>query len=147
MEYTSRSEIETRQIANRILEEALRRGARPVVLALYGELGAGKTTFVKKLAEAVGIKDEIRSPTFLIVREFDIGPPGGGLERLIHIDAYRIDSSQELIDLGLEKILQDPKNLVVIEWAERAEELLPPSATRIRFEIIGEHERKLFVNS
>ena len=93
-----------------------------VVLALHGELGAGKTCFVQGLAQALGIRRPITSPTFTLVQEYR------ALRRLVHIDLYRIGSPDELLHLGFEDYLHQD-GVVAIEWAERAGDILP-STTR-----------------
>lgn len=85
------------------------------VIALSGELGAGKTTFVQGFAEGLGIKDKIISPTFLIIRQYPIPDQKNFF---YHIDLYRIEKVS-LEDLGLKEILTEPGNIVVIEWPER----------------------------
>ncbi|MCG2686474.1 tRNA (adenosine(37)-N6)-threonylcarbamoyltransferase complex ATPase subunit type 1 TsaE [Candidatus Parcubacteria bacterium] len=99
------------------------------VLALYGELGSGKTTFVQGLAEGLGIKDRVLSPTFVLMRQYDCH-----IGRFSHIDCYRIDTMEQAEGLGLEEIFADPHAVVAIEWAERVEELLPQNCLRIYFE-------------
>lgn len=91
------------------------------VIALSGDLGAGKTTFAQGFAEGLGIKDRIVSPTFLIIRKY---PVPDKKSFFYHIDLYRMEN----IDLkysGLEEILSEPSNIVLIEWAEKISEYLP----------------------
>ena len=133
------------EIVNEIVNRAFKSKARPIVLALHGELGAGKTTFVQALAKELGVEEEVRSPTFLLIRAFKLIKPKDGIEHLVHIDCYRITSAKELLDLGLKNILADPKNIVAVEWAERVAEYLPQNAIHLTFEITGEKERKIFI--
>jgi tRNA threonylcarbamoyladenosine biosynthesis protein TsaE len=110
---TTRSESET-AAAGRELAAIL--GAGDVVL-LYGDLGAGKTAFVKGLAEGLGVsRDEVTSPTFTLVQEYR-----GGRLTLFHVDLYRLDDPREIDDLGLDEIADG--GVLAIEWAEK----LPPS--------------------
>lgn len=96
------------------------------VLALHGELGAGKSCFVQGLAQALGIIRPITSPTFTLVQEYQ------GSCRLVHMDLYRIGSPDDLLHLGFEEyLLQD--GVMAIEWAERAGDLLPPEAHHLYF--------------
>lgn len=111
------------------------RGAR--VLALAGALGAGKTTFVQGLARSLGAKDTVRSPTFILMQPFNVRVPQSKrvlFSRVWHIDCYRIESPKELQILGLDAILKDPRNLVVIEWADKIESLLPKDTVWVKFE-------------
>ena len=102
-----------------------RRFASPVVLALHGELGSGKTCFVQGLADALGILEPVTSPTYTLIREYS------GRERLVHVDLYRVNSPAETYGLGLEDLLAEDA-FIAIEWAEHAVDLLPRSTIRIR---------------
>ncbi len=131
------------------------------VIALYGELGSGKTTFVQGMTKGLGIKQRIISPTFVIVRQYKISPPrspfghlGGGeattstparCNAFYHVDLYRIESKNELKGLGLEEIISDPQNIVAIEWAEKIKDLLPKKRIDIYFEYIDEHKRRITI--
>lgn len=101
---------------------------RDAVLALSGNLGAGKTTFVQGLAAGLGIKDPIQSPTFILLNLYD---------RLAHFDLYRLKKTKDFVDLGFQEYLET--NLIcAIEWPERIEELLPKRTIRVHFEYLGE---------
>jgi len=113
------------------------------VLALQGDLGAGKTAFVKSLGKELSISDNVTSPTFVIMKLFDVS--NSKYKKLIHIDAYRLDNEKELEVLGWREIIKDPKNLVAIEWPERVEGLIPSSAIRIKFEFVDEETRNVAV--
>lgn len=107
------------------------------LICLYGDLGSGKTTFVQGLARGLGIKKRILSPTFLIVREYP---------NFYHLDLYRLQKSQEIVDLGFKEMMENPQNVVVIEWAEKAKDLLPQKRIEINFEIVNENERKITIS-
>lgn len=111
-------------------------------MALSGELGSGKTTFVQGIAKGLGVKKQIVSPTFIIMREY-----AGEKLNFYHVDLYRLegDLGSELENLGLTDIWEDPKNVVVIEWAEKAEKYLPKSTKWIKFENLGEEQRKISI--
>ena len=96
------------------------------VIALRGDLGAGKTTFVQGLARGLGVRARVSSPTFVLVNEYPVGPGTHG-PRLIHIDTYRLGSAArgEADAMGLEELLEDPDAIIAIEWAERIADLLP----------------------
>jgi len=112
------------------------------VLALVGELGSGKTTFVQGLAKGLGVTKQIVSPTFIIMREYV-----GKSFNFDHVDLYRLegDLKNELDSLGLTDIWMDPKNVVVIEWAEKARDYLPEGTKWVRFENLGEDGRKIVI--
>ena len=118
------------------LARELRRGD---VIALSGELGAGKTALVKGVARGLGIAVEVTSPTFTLIHEY-----GGGRLALYHIDLYRIDSLPQALAIGIEDYLNGT-GVTVIEWAERIASLLPPHTTRIRIESLGENTRRIEV--
>lgn len=104
-----------------------------LVIAFYGKMGAGKTTFIKALCEELGAEDVITSPTFAIVNEYSL-PLGGRLEgALYHFDFYRIKKIEEVYDMGYEDYFYSG-NLCLIEWPELIEDLLPENALRVTIE-------------
>jgi len=115
--------------------------AGATVLALYGDLGSGKTTFVQELGKHLGIMHSMQSPTFVIMKRYKL--PTTGYKSFIHIDAYRLDKPEELARLGFEQLRADPDNLIAIEWAERIEKFLPRDCTRIRFGFVNETIREI----
>lgn len=119
------------------------------VIALYGNLGAGKTTFTKEIANYLKISEKITSPTFNILKTFEIKHPENKnikFKKLIHIDTYRLDLPEELERLGFLDLISDPKNLIVIEWPEIVEEILPENTVKVKFEIIDHTTRELNIN-
>ena len=110
-------------IADTILGLLESRPTSATVLALEGDLGAGKTTLTKTVAEILGVQETVVSPTFVIAKFYT--PTKGLFTRLVHIDAYRIDSLSELGPLGFESLLADPNTLIIVEWPERIKEALP----------------------
>lgn len=105
------------------------------VLALHGDLGAGKTTFVQSLAKEVGVSDVVTSPTFVIMKKYST--ESSQWPNLVHIDAYRLDEIEELKVLGLEGELSDSNNLICIEWAEKVKSLLPENTINLYFSLAG----------
>ena len=104
-----------------------------LIIAFYGKMGAGKTTFIKALCEELGVEDVITSPTFAIVNEYSL-PLGGRLEgALYHFDFYRIKKIEEVYDMGYEDYFYSG-NLCLIEWPELIEDLLPEDALRVTIE-------------
>lgn len=111
------------------------------VLGLVGDLGSGKTTFTQGVAEALGVRGAVTSPTFVIEKVYDL--EGGPWGQLIHIDTYRLERADELLTLGWERIIKPPENLVLVEWADRVGELLPASARKLYFKFIDEETREI----
>lgn len=119
------------------------------ILALVGDLGSGKTTFTQFLAKELGVKENVTSPTFVLMKKYKIEKlrkqKNKKIKRyLYHLDAYRLSSPDEALDLGLEEIWSDPKNITVIEWADRIADILPEKRIEIAFSL--EKERKVMVN-
>lgn len=93
------------------------------VLGLYGNLGAGKTTFTQATCRYLEISENITSPTFVIMKIYEL--TNKKFTHLIHIDAYRLEKSEELLRLGWNEMISDPKNLILIEWPEKVEDIMP----------------------
>jgi tRNA threonylcarbamoyl adenosine modification protein YjeE len=109
-----------------------------LIVGLSGHLGAGKTAFVKEAARALGVTEDVTSPTFVIMKIYETTPVGAlkdiPWKRLIHIDAYRLERREELEALGWEKLVADPHNLIMVEWPENVGLDDLPESSHIRFE-------------
>lgn len=138
MQHTVSSAQDMRQIAAD-MARTLEKKSAATVITLSGELGAGKTTFTQGLAEALGIKETVNSPTFILEKVYKLA--GQKFSHLIHMDAYRLKGPHEMRVLGWEEIVREPENLIVLEWPERVEALMPKGAIRIRIDIDGEARR------
>jgi tRNA threonylcarbamoyladenosine biosynthesis protein TsaE len=114
---------------------------------LYGELGYGKTTFIQGLARGLGIEKKIISPTFIIMRSYTISGNESGINHFYHVDLYRINHEQEIIDLGLPDFIKDPQNVVAIEWPGKMGKLLPDKRIDIRLEYLDEDKRSITINN
>ncbi len=122
------AEEDTTAIAQEVLSWLSPSETGATVLALQGDLGAGKTTLTKTIAKLLEVQETVVSPTFVIAKFYEPLRNAQGLrpfERIAHLDAYRIESIDELIPLGWEKIIQEPHTLVIVEWPERIAEALP----------------------
>lgn len=113
--YESKSDKDTRSIG----QEFAKRLKPGDCVFLYGDLGFGKTTFVKGVAAGLGINSRIISPTFVVVRSHHIQDQKSKIQGLIHIDLYRIESKKQLVEIGLEEVLQDKNSIKLVEWPER----------------------------
>ncbi len=110
------------------------------IIGLSGDLGAGKTTLVQAIGKVLGVDETIVSPTFVIAKYYNTRTET--FQKLIHIDAYRIEDPQEMNVLGWDTICSEPQTLVVVEWPERIEALLPDSTHRYRI-MHSKHERHI----
>lgn len=138
MEIISHSPAETEALG----EKFGRAAERGLVIALSGDLGAGKTQFVRGVARGLGIGGRVHSPTFTLVNEY-----GGGRMKLFHLDLYRLETAEQIFSAGIEEYLQ-PEGVSVVEWAERIYDLRFTIANlkNVRIEVLGETERKIICN-
>lgn len=123
-EIISRSLVETEKIAADWLEKisaGREKASEALVVGLSGQLGAGKTAFVKLVAQKLGLANNVTSPTFVLMKIYPLSrkEPGQTVwDRLVHIDAYRLSGPDEMKVLGLDELKKDPRNLILIEWPE-----------------------------
>ena len=120
LELRARTAEETREVGE-AMSASLR--ARDAVV-LTGELGAGKTTFVQGVARGLGIEDQVSSPTFTLVKEYR------GILDIAHVDVYRLERVQDVVDLGLDE-LGDGEGVLLVEWGDAVEDLLPDDRLRV----------------
>jgi tRNA threonylcarbamoyladenosine biosynthesis protein TsaE len=155
------SRAEAQNLDSRLHGNDGRDGA--TVLALQGNLGGGKTTFLQGFAHGLGIKEKITSPTYVILKHFRLPSLRAKRSNLkvqiasspeaprnddsftdfYHIDCYRINKPEEILELGFEEIISDPKNIVAIEWPEKIKELLPKDTIEIEFKFVDEKTREI----
>lgn len=124
-----------------IFVDSLSVGTTATVVGLYGNLGAGKTAFVKAIASVFGTTRTVTSPTFVIEKVYKL--IAQKFECLIHIDAYRLKDSSEIKVLGWDTLVSNPKNIIIVEWADIIEDILPEDAKRIYFKISSDTLRTL----
>ena len=137
---------ETEKIAAKWLSDVARSHPSPdeaVLVGLSGHLGAGKTAFVKAVAKALGVAETVTSPTFVIMKIYEVGEDSLDIpwRRLVHIDAYRLERAEELEALSFEKLVADSHNLIMVEWPENVglTQFSPLSDIKIKIED-GKHE-------
>src|SRR3972149_1022484 len=115
------------------------------VVALYGDLGAGKTTFIKGLAQGLGYKKGVYSPTFIFIRTYHLNDQRSKIKNLHHIDLYRAEDISQLSSVGLEEFLVDKEAVVVIEWPEKIEEELPSGTIKVKIDYLEDNKRNIKV--
>ena len=113
------------------------------LVTLSGDLGAGKTAFTKAVARALCVEETVNSPTFVLEKIYQLGGETPKLERLIHIDAYRLETGSELTPLGFDELMQDSGNLILLEWPEKVADALPAPAIRISFVVHPNESRTI----
>jgi tRNA threonylcarbamoyladenosine biosynthesis protein TsaE len=118
-------------LAQEILERLPQKSDAATLVALSGELGAGKTTFVQALAKELGVKGSVQSPTYVLMKSYPVLYKN--FSRLVHVDLYRLEKPEEFAALKPEEFLNDQHNLVCLEWPERASKALPKPDLTIKF--------------
>lgn len=143
--YFTNSPGETKKIgqllAEKILKSKPKKGAQ--VLALKGDLGGGKTTFLKGFAKGLKVRKKILSPTFLIFKKFKIR--NKDFKNFYHFDCYRIQKPKEILELDFKKIISEPQNIVAVEWAERIKKILPQNIIWVFFGFLNKKKRKVLI--
>ena len=130
---TTYSEDDTIELAQNIESEKFPN----MVICLIGDLGSGKTVFAIAFAKALGINDNITSPTFNIIKEYD-----GGEMKMFHMDVYRLSDIKQ--DLGIEEYFTK-RGVCIIEWADLIEDILPKNRLDIKFKMIDENTRQIVI--
>ena len=147
MEFITKSENETEKIARKLAEELKTKK----ILALKGNLGSGKTVFVKGLAKGLKIKEVITSPTFVFIKEYPIKKSQTSnlkpqtYSSLIHVDCYRVKNEKDAETIGLIDHLKQKNNIIVIEWSENVMHILPKNIIKVNFENLGKSIRKISI--
>lgn len=136
--YTTNNPEQTKQLA-KSLASRLKGGE---TIGLIGDFGAGKTVFVQGLAKAFSIKETVNSPTFVLMKIYNT--TNTKIKTLVHVDAYRLNGSVELKDIGLEEYLGRKDAVALIEWAEKVKDILPKDSMIINFEI-GSNENQRII--
>lgn len=121
------------------------RGGAPRAVTFDGEMGAGKTTLIRSLVAALGAdgSDGANSPSFAIANDYGLTPEG---LNVFHFDLYRLENAAEAMDIGFEDYLDDPRNICLIEWPDRADELLPAELTRVSITLLPDRTRRVTVS-
>ncbi|MFA6526229.1 MAG: tRNA (adenosine(37)-N6)-threonylcarbamoyltransferase complex ATPase subunit type 1 TsaE [Candidatus Buchananbacteria bacterium] len=145
MKYSSKSEKDTYNLAKKFAAK-LHGGE---VLCLIGDLGAGKTAFTKGIAAGLGISNTITSPTFVLMKNYEVKSQKfvkSKVKYLVHIDAYRLDNGEQLVDIGVLDYFKDHNCITVIEWADRVKDIWPDKVIKIEFKILKGDKREIRIN-
>lgn len=134
MKFISNSEQETYDFAKKFASTL--KGGK--IIGLAGDLGAGKTVFTKGLAAGLGVKQTITSPTFVLMKIYDVKKPT--IKKLVHIDAYRIKSAQNLIAIGTDEYFNKADTITIIEWVDKIKKILPNKIKCVNI-FINNHQR------
>lgn len=126
------------EVINDILESSNFKDT-PLIITLEGDLGAGKTTFTQELGKKLGVSEPVTSPTFTIMKQYPLS--GGIADSLIHIDAYRIESEEEVAPLHFESLFVKPRTIICIEWPSHIESIIPDTAIKVSISIKEKEER------
>jgi len=156
IKYTTENLKETQKLGKELAEEILLQKLKnppaggATVLALYGDLGGGKTTFLQGFAKGLKVKEKILSPTFVIMKNFKIPQTTNyslqTINAFYHFDCYKINRAEEIQELGFAEIIKNPKNIVAIEWPEKIKKYLPKECLKIKFKFIDQNKREIVFN-
>lgn len=142
----TKNEEETRKVAKTLLKEWFslnKKNDSSWLVCLRGDLGGGKTTFAKGLAEELGVKETVGSPTFVIMKKYISSKSANKKYILYHFDCYRIHDPKDVLDLGWEEIIEGKNNIILVEWPERIEKVLPEKKLNVKFDFIDETSRSI----
>lgn len=128
--------------ANRFVNNLVPKKDGAMLVTLSGELGAGKTAFIKMSAQAFGVEETVNSPTFVLEKIYVL-PDGQKFKRLIHIDAYRLEKGDNLSPLGFDEIMKDAQNIVFLEWPEKVVGAIPKPTAHISFQVLADNSRMI----
>ena len=140
----SKSPKETQKIAYFFIQTVLKQynsRQNSLVISLEGPLGGGKTEFLKGIANFLKLREKVFSPTFLIMKSFSCKT--GFFKTLWHLDCYRIEKPKEIKELDFLEIINNPQNLIFIEWGNKIKKILPKNHLKIKFKITGKNTRIL----
>lgn len=130
-------------IISELIAKQKEHGNSTVVIALSGELGAGKTTFTQQLAKQLGVTEPVTSPTFTLMKQYTTTDSTYG--SLVHIDAYRIESAAELVPLHLESVFTAPNTIVSVEWPEHIASIMPRNAIAVTMASADQTTRSVII--
>lgn len=142
---------ETEKFSEEFISQIKQNPKEAFLVCLSGDLGAGKTTLVKDFAKVLGVKENITSPTFNIMKIYKLpldkarGGKANNYKLMYHIDAYRLKNGEELLPLGFKEILQEKDNIIFLEWPENVKNILPLNNVTIYLKVIDGNKREVKV--
>ncbi|MDD3498370.1 MAG: tRNA (adenosine(37)-N6)-threonylcarbamoyltransferase complex ATPase subunit type 1 TsaE [Candidatus Moranbacteria bacterium] len=155
-EIITRSSKETRELGEKLAKKIesgkLDRFFRlAAIICLEGDLGSGKTTFSQGILKGLGARKPYTSPTFIIMKHYKRENKNSDnnhiqnykVENIYHLDAYRIGSSKDIMDLGWEEIIKDKNAVIILEWPEKVKDIIPSESLEIKFQWVDESRRKI----
>ena len=142
--YTVNTPADFSVVIDDVLRAAQKMSNGAALIALVGDLGAGKTTFMQQLAAQLGVAETVVSPTFGILKKYDV-PEHPHFDTLFHIDAYRIEHISEAGPLRLDELFLTPRTLVCLEWPEQIAGILPAVKIQVQLEITENESRKVTI--
>lgn len=136
---------QTKKMAEALAKEILRTNPRKTafLLALEGDLGSGKTTFLQGFARGLGIREKILSPTFVIFRKFKVR--NSKFKIFYHFDCYRLQKPKEILKLDFKEIISNPQNMVAVEWSEKIKKILPENKITLKFKFLDKNKRQISI--
>ncbi|KKT75911.1 MAG: hypothetical protein UW72_C0016G0004 [Parcubacteria group bacterium GW2011_GWF2_44_7] len=141
MKIITHNEKEFTKIAQTFTKKLRPRETGATLVALSGELGAGKTFFARQCGRVLGVRERIISPTFVIMKKYKIR--GGQYKFFFHLDAYRLKNTKELLNLSWRELLSNPANLIFLEWPECVARILPRQRIKVKISHAGGHARRI----
>jgi len=145
--FLTKSPGETTKLARILAKEIIKskkvypeRSRGALIFGLVGELGAGKTTFIQGFVSGAGVKRRLTSPSFVLMKNYRAL---SAHKDLYHIDCYRIKGPKDILALDFKEIISNPKNIIMIEWAEKIRRILPKGTIWIKFKILDEKKREI----
>jgi len=142
MKTITHSVEETKVLAQNFGKTLKPKSNQATVLALFGELGAGKTAFTQGLLAGFGVSQHVTSPTFVVEKIYPLSD-GFGFKQVIHVDAYRLSTGHDLTILGFSELLAGADNLIIIEWPEKVSDILPANVKKIYFSHLPDGGREI----
>ncbi len=145
--YITNTALATQKIGRELGKMIIKkRRIGPVIIGLDGDLGSGKTTFLQGFALGLGIKEKILSPTFVILKRFEIKKKNSNYRNFYHIDCYRLNGADDLKDLNFKDISMDKHSIVAIEWVEKIRKAVPTQNISIGFKFLDKNKREIILS-